>query len=151
MANVRRMSLTRSLISALALSLTSTSIAPYLLIVSSSVAGKFLSECPRGSAVRKCDFRPMKNCAAVDPSSKASSLLYSVSVATSSCLRGMLRIGFGDRIWFRNECPSVAPLVPYCVVASNVFLSVAWSVPGKYLEYSATSFLDGWLVPQKVQ
>ena len=110
-----------------------------------SAVGNFLSECPSGVTVLKCDFRPMKNCAAVSPLSYASSELYSVSVATSSCRLGTFRIGLGESIVFRSECPCVAPRVPYCVVASKVFFRVAWSVPGKYFEYSPTSSLVGVL------
>jgi hypothetical protein len=105
--------LTLALISALALLLVSLSMAPYLRISSIRVWTKSLSEDPKRLALRKLDFLPMKNCAAVEPLSNAGVLLYSVSVATSLCLHGRFRMGFGDAIWLRRVCPCVAPLLPY--------------------------------------
>ena len=76
-----------------ALSLISLSIAPYFLILSINALAKSLSDDPHGVTDLYSDFLHTKNCAAVDPLSIAGVLLYRVSVATSSFLGCMLRIG----------------------------------------------------------
>ena len=128
---VRKMSLTCSDSCARALSLISLSIAPYFLISSIRAFAKYLSVDPQGTIDRKCDLRPTKNWAAVDPLSIACVWLYKVSVATSSLRRGRFRTGLGDVNLLRSVIPVVAPRVPNCVVDSNVRLMLSRSAPGK--------------------
>ena len=137
------MSLTCWEICALALLLMSLSIAPYFLISSISVLAKSLSDNPHGVTDLYRDFLPTKNCAAVDPLSIAGVLLYRVSVATSSFLRCMLRIGFGDRRRFLKLTPDIAPRVPSCVVASKVRRMLSKFAPGKKQAYLLKSLLLG--------
>ena len=137
------MSLTCAEICALALSLMSLSIALYFLILSISALAKSLSDNPHGVTNLCSDFLPTKNCAAVDPLSIAGVLLYRVSVATSSFLWCMLRVGFGDKRRFLKLTPDTAPRVPSCVVASKVRHMLSKFAPGKKQAYLLKSLLLG--------
>ena len=122
MHSARSICLTRLLLSALAQSLISLSMAPRSRMLSSKVLTNSLSVFkPYTSATN--DSLPTKICAAVTPLSTAGVSLNTVSVATGSLRRLTLQAGNLDR----QCCLRVSETLPRAnwVVTSNVFLRVS--------------------------
>ena len=108
------------LIWAFALSLIRVSIAPYLRICFFKASWKSALLFPNGSMATNPDFRPMKNCAAVDPVRMSAHGPYMVSVATSSFRLRMFRAGLGALNRRHSLLPSTAASLPSCVVFLKV-------------------------------
>ena len=107
-------------ISFLAESLISLSMAPRLRIMSETK-----------------DSFPTKSCACLTPLSTAGVSEYTVSVATASCLLGILRAGFLDlRCFLMGKVPTDAP---HCVVCLKVSLMVSVFTQPKYGLYLSKS------------